>query len=136
MIKEVEADKLIEKVSQELEKMEVMKPPQWAGFAKTGVSRERPPQQKEWWYIRSASLLRKLYIEGAIGVSRLRRIYGSRKRRGHKPEHKYPASGSVIREILQQLEKAGLVKTEKRKGRMLTPKGKAFLKELAKSVAQ
>ena len=136
MIKEVEADKLIERVSQELEKMEAMKPPQWASFVKTGVSRERPPQQKNWWYIRSASMLRKLYIEGTIGVSRMRRVYGSRKRRGHKPEHKYPASGSVIREIFQQLEKAGLVKTEKRKGRMLTPKGKAFLKELAKSVAQ
>jgi small subunit ribosomal protein S19e len=136
MIKEVEADKLIERVSKELEKMEAMKPPQWASFVKTGVSRERPPQQKNWWYLRSASMLRRLYIEGAVGVSRLRKVYGSRKRRGHKPEHKYPASGAVIREIFQQLEKAGLVKTEKRKGRMLTPKGKAFLKELAKSAAQ
>jgi small subunit ribosomal protein S19e len=58
----------------------------------------------------------------------MRRVYGSRKNRGHKPERKLPASGSVIREILQQLESAGLVKTEKGKGRRITAKGKAFLK--------
>jgi small subunit ribosomal protein S19e len=134
MIKEVEADKLIEGVSKELEKMEVMKPPEWARFAKTGVCKERPPAQKNWWYVRSASILRKLYSEGPIGVSKMRRIYGARKRRGHKPEHKYPASGSVIREIFQQLEKAGFVKNEKRKGRMLTEKGRTFLKDVSKAV--
>jgi len=136
MIKETESARLIETISKELEKMEQMKPPEWARFAKTGVCKERPPTQKNWWYIRSASILRKLYVEGPAGVSRLRRVYGHRKRRGHKPEHKYPASGSVIREIFQQLEKAGLVKSEKRKGRMLTEKGKTFLKEAAKSTAK
>lgn len=133
MIKEMEAGELIEKVSHELEKMEEMKPPEWARFVKTGVCKERPPTQKNWWYIRSAAILRKLYIEGPIGVSKMRRLYGHRKRRGHKPEHKYPASGAVIREIFQQLEKAGFVKTEKRKGRVLSEKGKAFLKEIVKS---
>ncbi|MEM5872086.1 MAG: 30S ribosomal protein S19e [Candidatus Aenigmatarchaeota archaeon] len=135
MIKDVEADKLIENLAKELEKIEVMKPPEWAKFVKTGVSRERPPQQKNWWYIRSASVMRKLYLKGPIGVSRLRRIYGSRKRRGHKPEHKYPGSGAIIRNILKQLEKAGFVKTEKGKGRVLTPKGKAFMKEIAQKIS-
>ncbi|MFH1237067.1 MAG: 30S ribosomal protein S19e [Candidatus Aenigmatarchaeota archaeon] len=136
MINEVPTDKLIEKLSQELEKMEAMQQPEWARFVKTGVCKERPPSQKNWWYIRSASVLRRLYIEGPIGVSRLRRLYGSRKRRGHKPEHRYPASGSVIREIFQQLEKAGLIKNEKRKGRSLTAKGKMFLNEASKGVAK
>jgi small subunit ribosomal protein S19e len=136
MIKDIEADKLVECVSKELEKMEDMKQPEWAKFVKTGVCKERPPAQKNWWYIRSASILRRLYIDGPIGVSKLRRVYGHRKRRGHKPEHKYPASGSVIREIFQQLEKAGLVKNEKRKGRMLTAKGKAFLKDASGAVAK
>jgi len=136
MIKDVEADKLIEEVAKELEKMDVMKPPEWAKFVKTGVSRERPPQQKNWWYVRSASVLRKLYLKGPLGVSRMRRIYGSRKRRGHKPEHRYPASGAIIRAIFKQLEKAGFVKAEKRKGRMLTPKGRVFLKEVAQKIKE
>ena len=134
MIKQTEADKLIERVSREMEKMEEIKPPEWARFAKTGVCKERPPSQKNWWYIRSASILRKLSIGKPIGVSRIKRIYGGRKRRGHKPEHKYPASGSVIREVFQQLEKAGFVKMEKGSGRSITAKGKLFLKEIAKTI--
>ena len=134
MIKQVPANKLISVLAKELEKVKEIQPPEWAAYVKTGVSKERPPMQKNWWYIRSASILRKLAIEQALGVSRLRRIYGSRKRRGHKPEHKYPASGNIIRKILQQLEAAGLVKTEKGKGRMITAKGKTFVKEAAKKV--
>jgi small subunit ribosomal protein S19e len=136
MINEVEADKLIEALSKELEKMEEMKPPAWAAYVKTGVCKERPPAQKNWWFIRSASILRKLYLESPMGVSKMRGIYGHRKRRGHKPEHRYPASGAIIREIFQQLEKAGFVKNEKRKGRMLTLKGKTFLKDVSKAVSK
>jgi small subunit ribosomal protein S19e len=132
MIKQIEADKLIEEVSKELEKMEEIKPPEWAKFAKTGVCKERSPTQENWWYIRSASILRKLSLGRPVGVSRMKRSYGSRKRRGHKPEHKYPASGSVIREIFQQLEKAGLIRSEKGRGRMITQKGKMLLKETLK----
>jgi len=135
IIRQAESDKLIERVSKELEKMEEMKPPEWARFAKTGVCKERSPTQKNWWYIRSASMLRKLSLGKPIGVSRAKKIYGSRKRRGHKPEHKYPASGSVARKIFQQLEKAELVKTEKGKGRRITSKGNAFLKKIAKDVS-
>lgn len=132
MIKQAEADKLIDLTSRELEKIEDIKPPEWAKFAKTGVCKERSPSQENWWYIRSASVLRKLSLGKPIGVSRTRRIYGSRKRRGHKPEHRYPASGSVIRKIFQQLEKAGLVKTEKGRGRMISAKGRTLLKEVVK----
>lgn len=134
MIKQTEADKLIEKLSKELEKMEEIKPPEWAKFAKTGVCKERQPSHRNWWYTRSASILRKLSLGRPIGVSRTRKIYGGRKRRGHKPEHKYPASGSIIREIFQQLEKAGFAKMEKGKGRTITAKGKLFLNEIAKGV--
>ena len=99
------------------------------------MSRERHPQQPDWWYIRSASLLRTLAL-GNAGVSRLRTRYGGRKNRGHKPEHKFKASGAVIRTALQQLEAAGLVKTEKGKGRLLTPKGASFLSKAAKAAGQ
>ncbi|MCK5023668.1 MAG: 30S ribosomal protein S19e [Candidatus Aenigmarchaeota archaeon] len=134
MIKEIEPDKLIEGVSKELGKINDMKPPEWAEYVKTGVCKERVPTQENWWYIRSASILRKLSLGKPIGVSRLKRVYGSNKRRGHKPNHKYPASGSVIREIFQQLEKAGLVKMEKGKGRRITAKGNTFLKDIAKKI--
>jgi small subunit ribosomal protein S19e len=133
-INEVAADKLIEKVSKELEKMPQMKPPEWAGYVKTGVNKERVPVQENWWYLRSASVLRKISLGKSIGVSKLRKEYGSRKRRGHKRAHKYNASGSIIRKILQQLESSGLLRTEKGKGRTVTRKGKEFLKSHAGSL--
>ena len=138
-VKDVAAQELIEKVAVRLEKMEELKPPDWAGLVKTGVSRERSPSQRNWWWIRAASILRKVYLGQKIGVSKLRKVYGGRKNRGHKPEHKYKASGTVIRKILQQLETAGLVEKgkdkEKPAGRVITQKGRSFLNETAKSIA-
>ena len=128
-VSEVKASELIECAAKKMEKMEEFKPPEWSAIVKTGVDRERPPQQDNWWWIRSASVLRKIYLNQTLGVSKLRKEYGGRKNRGHKPEHKYPASGSVIRKVLQQLEAAGFVKMEKGKGRKITAKGSAFLKE-------
>ncbi|MBN2042487.1 MAG: 30S ribosomal protein S19e [Candidatus Aenigmarchaeota archaeon] len=131
---EAPAEKFVEKIAAELEKIEQIKPPEWASLVKTGVSKERPPTQENWWYLRSASVLRKIAAGKPLGVSRLRREYGSKKNRGHQPERKYPASGSIIRKILQQLEAAELVKTRKTKGRITTQKGKIFLNDIAKSV--
>jgi small subunit ribosomal protein S19e len=131
-VKDIPGEAMILKTASELKKLNEIKPPEWATFAKTGVHKERPPTQKDWWYIRSASVMRKLYIGNSIGVGRLRKVYGGRKNLGHRPEHKRPASGAVIRKILQQLESAGLVKSEKGKGRLLTPKGQSMLNKLAR----
>ena len=134
MIEDIPTSKLIEKAAEELKKINEIKPLEWAKFVKTGRHKERPPVSKDWWYIRAASILRKTYVLGPIGVSKLRRKYGGRKNRGHKPEHFYPASGSVIRKILQQLEKSTLIQQNKignRKGRILTPKGTSFLDKIA-----
>jgi small subunit ribosomal protein S19e len=133
-VKEVDTQELIIKAAAELEKIPEFKPPEWAAFVKTGVHNQRPPSQANWWWIRSASILRKVYLSQRIGVSKLRKVYGGRKNRGHKPEHKKRASGSIIREILQQHEKAGFLKMEKGKGRSITPKGQKFLDGVAKSV--
>ena len=133
-IKELPADKLIERTAHRLKGMEQFKPPEWARFVKTGVHKERAPQQEDWWHIRAAAVMRKLGIEGVIGVERLRKEYGGRKNLGHKPEHKKKASGSVIRNVLKQLESAEFVVTRKSKGRMLAPKGKSLLTEVAKEI--
>ena len=133
MMKEMNPEKAVEELAKKLEGIDSLKPPEWARFVKTGVHNERPPSQKNWWFLRSASILRKLSLGKPIGVSRLRKQYGGRKNRGHKPEHKYPASGSVISEVLQQLEASGFVKTEKGKGRMITHKGRMFIKDTLKT---
>ena len=127
-------NELINKVAEELKKVDSIKPPVWSLFVKTGVSRERPPQNKDWWYIRSAAILRSVAVLGPIGVSKLRTKYGSKKRNGHKPAHFRKSSGSIIRKILQQLEKADLIKFVEKdvhKGRVITAKGKSMLDKTA-----
>lgn len=126
--------RLIQKVAIYLKENRVIEPPPWAPFVKTGVHKERPPQDPDWWYIRAASLMRKLYIREPIGVSRLRTLYGGRHRRGHKPPKFAKGSGAIIRKILQQLEAVDLVQKVDKKGRILTSKGRELLEEAAKVV--
>jgi small subunit ribosomal protein S19e len=133
-VKDVQSEALIMRAAEQMKKMEQIKPPEWASYAKTGVDRQRPPTQDDWWYIRSAAVLRKIYIRNALGVSKLRKAYGGRKNLGHQPEHKRMASGAVIRKILQQIEAEGLVKTEKGKGRKITPKGQSFLDKIVREL--
>jgi len=121
-------NQMLERLAQKLKGMKEFTPPLWAAYAKTGMSRQRPPQNPDWWWVRAAALLRKIGTTGGLGVSRLRREYGGRKNRGHKPEHKFRGSGSVIRKLLQQLEAAGFVRKDKKKGRIITEKGTSFLK--------
>lgn len=133
-IYDIEPAELIEKTAEELKKCENIKPPQWVDFVKTGAHKERPPRRSDWWYIRAASVLRTIYKRGPIGVSKLRTKYGGKKRRGHKPEEFRKASGNILRKILQQLEKQGLVKQVEKgvhKGRIITPKGKSLLDKVA-----
>jgi small subunit ribosomal protein S19e len=127
---DVPAHRLIKSVAEKLREMEEFKPPEWAVYVKTGVHKERSPEQPDWWYTRVASIFRKIYTDGPVGVERLRTVYGGRKRRGSKPPKFAKGSGSVIREAIQQLEKAGFVDKTQR-GRFVTPKGRAFLDKVA-----
>src|SRR3989344_78734 len=95
-IYDISAQDLIKKLSNELKKSKEVKMPSWAMFVKTGVHKERPPLQIDWWYMRAASVLRRVYMLGPVGVSKLRRKYGGKQNRGHKPEHVYKASGKVL----------------------------------------
>jgi small subunit ribosomal protein S19e len=132
---EVPADRLIERLARYLkENVPEVRPPYWALFVKTGCFKEKPPENPDWWYFRAASILRKLYKAGRpVGLSELRREYGGRKRRGVRPERTYRAPGNAIRKILQQLERAQLVRRTKQ-GRVLTPQGRALLDRIALNV--
>ena len=128
---DVPGDLLVERVAQKLKVIPEIKPPEWAPFVKTGRHKERLPEQDDWWYYRVASVFRKIYIDGPVGIERLRTWYGGRKNRGHAPEHFYKGSGSIIRKALQQLEAAGFVTKVSGEGRIVTPKGRSFLDKVA-----
>ncbi len=132
---DVPASLLIEKLAAYMKSnIDNIKPPEWALFAKTGTHTQRAPDNPEWWYIRSASLLRKVYIKGPIGLEHLKSYYGGRKDRGVKPEHTRKGSGAIIRNALRQLENAGLVTTLKGRGRIVSPEGRKILDLLSTEI--
>lgn len=132
---DVSSETLITNLSKFLkENVGEVAPPTWASTAKTGSHRERPPSNPDWWYTRCASLLRKLYLHGPVGIARLRVEYGGRLRHGTHIEHSRDAGGSAIREPLQQLQKAGFIAVEAKKGRKLTPEGISLLNRVAADV--
>ena len=125
-----EPQKFNEKLAEALKQIPEIEIPKWAYFVKSGMAKERAPADEDFWYKRAASILRQLYLRGVVGVGKFRTRYGSRKRRGGRPDEFRKASGKIIRVILQQAEKAGMVeKVAKGKqfGRRLTQAGRDFL---------
>ena len=130
-VQDINPQIFISKLKEELKKFSEISPPQWAFFVKSGSHKERPPKQQDFWYIRAASILRRIYLDGPVGVERLRSYYGGKKKHRVRPARFRKASGSIIRKILQQLENAGLVEKDK-KGRKITSKGMSLLSKVAK----
>lgn len=131
---DVPANKLIPRLAEELKKIETIKPPEWAAFVKTGRHTEKSPTEEGWWFTRSAAMLRKIYVEGPVGTTRLAAMYGGSADRGSKPNKAVRGSRSISRLTVQQLEKSQLVQKEKDGGRSVTGKGRKLVDSLATQV--
>jgi len=131
-IKNIEAGKYNKLLAEALKKSGDFEVPEWVNFVKSGAHKIRPVIEEDFWYKRAASILRQIYLREIVGVERLRTRYGGRKERGSRPSEYRKSGGKIIRTILQQAEKAGLIqKAEgKKKGRQLTIKGKELLENI------
>lgn len=128
---DVKANDLI-KIAAERLKGKIDKPA-YVDFVKSGANKERVPQDPNFWYVRSASLLRHIYLNGPVGVSRLRTKYGSRKEHVVHRRHHVKSGGSVIRDSLIGLEKLKYIRSTK-EGRVITPQGRSFLDKICKEI--
>ncbi len=144
---DVPAEMLNPALADKLSGMDAISRPQWADYVKTGIHRERPPTQTNWWEMRCAALLRKVGREGPIGVNSLAQAYGGKKDNGSNPHTPAMGSRHIIRTALQQLSDAGLITMKETKsvqsvdgeqklysGRIITPAGHKLLDEVAHSV--
>ena len=132
---DVPAEKLILKVSEKLKENDKIVPPEWAEFAKTGIHTERAPVQQDWWDTRAASIMRKLYVKGPMGTSKLAGEYGGFNDRGCKPNKAVKGSRNIVRKCLIQLQDAGLLEaTQDKQGRKISPAGQKLLDNSAKEV--
>lgn len=132
---DIPASLLIERLARHLkENVDKVSPPSWVGFVKTGSHAEKQPQNADWWYVRCASVFRKIYVHGPIGTEKLREDYGGKKGSSVKPAHVAKAGKAIVRKALQQLEAAGFVETLKPKGRRVTREGRRLLQELTEEL--
>ena len=128
---DVPADELIAKLAEHLKNDKKIQAPAWSPFVKTGSHAQRIPQNRDWWYTRCASLLRKIYLHGPLGVADLTVAYGGRKKVGYNLAHHRDAGGAIVRKALQQLEASGYIVKVHGKGRIISSEGMKKLDRLA-----
>ena len=130
---DVPADVLIDKLT-EILKNEDLAAPSWTPFVKTGSHADKPPQQPDWWYTRCASILRKVYLHGPMGINDLRKVYGGGKAVGYGARNHRAAGGVIIRKAIQGLEKLGYIEKVAGKGRVISKNGMQKLDRLATEI--
>jgi len=137
---DVPAEDLIEAVAERLADDGDVEAPDWIEFTTTGVDRELPPEQDDFWSRRTASLLRKVAVDGPVGVGSLATAYGNTKggsnRYQVRPPSQSDGSRKIIRTALQQLEDADYLETEGNDGRVVTAEGRQLLDSVADDVLE
>ena len=131
---DVPAEKLILKVAEKLKGCDAIEAPAWAEFVKTGRHTEKAPAQDDWWYTRSAAILRTLYVKGPMGSSKLAAEYGGYADKGSMPNRAIKGSRNIARKCMMQLENAGYLVSVEKKGRGISPSGMSLLDNSAKEV--
>lgn len=122
--KDIPPEMLIKKLTEELSKS--VTEPDWVKDVKTGEHKIRGPTDNQWYFTRTASILRKIALMGPIGLQRLSAEYGGKTDRGSRRHHATNASRKILRSALQELERLGYVGKNK-KGRFLLPNGQKLL---------
>lgn len=131
------AEMLIEAIAEKLKEYPEVSPPEGSEFWKTAFFKELAPHDPEnFWYIRCASILRKVKKFGPIGVNKLRKFYGGRNRKGSGLNHSAKGSGKIIRLALQQLENANLLENIEKEGRVVSAEGISMLERTAYAISR
>lgn len=131
---DVPAEQLILKTAEKLKQNSAIVPPEWAEYVKTGRHTERAPSQEDWWFTRAASILRKLYVKGPMGSSKLAAEYGGFADMGTRPNCAVKGSRNIARKCMIQLEQAGYLVSKNKEGRGISPSGMSLLDNTAKEV--
>merc|ERR1712137_105831 len=111
-VKDVAADQFVIAYAAHLKRTGKCEVPKWADLVKTGQFKELAPYDQDWFFIRAASMARKIYLRQGMGVGAFKKVYGGRKSRGTLPEHYVTGSGSIARAALLQLEAMKIVEKD------------------------
>ena len=134
-VKDVPAFDFINAYAKHLKRGGKIEIPKWTEICKTAKHKELAPYDPDWFYVRAASVARKLYIRSGTGVGAFRKVYGGKNRRGTCKSRFSKASGNVIRTVLKQLEAIKVVEKDSTGGRKMTSEGQRDLDRIAGQVA-
>ncbi|KAG0587543.1 hypothetical protein KC19_2G172800 [Ceratodon purpureus] len=134
-VKDVSSHEFVRNYAAHLKRSGKIEVPVWADLVKTATFKELAPYDADWYYIRTASMARKIYLRGGIGVGAFKKIYGGRKSNGVRPSHFAKSSGSIARHCLKQLEALNIVEKDPKGGRRITSDGQRDLDQVAGRIA-
>lgn len=131
-VKDVPAQDFVVALAQHFKKSGKIELPQWHDIVKTGPFKELCPQDPDWYYVRAASMARKIYLRQGIGVGAFTKIYGGSQSNGAMPSHFARAAKGLHRHMLQQLQTIDIVaKQDGKSGRFITRQGRRELDTIA-----
>jgi len=99
-LRDISAAEFIKAYAAHLKKSNKLELPDWVDYVKTAHGREMPPLDPDWYFVRAASVVRKIYLNRGLGVGALAHWYGKAVRKTNKPQHHHRASRKVIRHVL------------------------------------
>merc|ERR1712168_685439 len=129
-VKDVNQHDFVRALANHLKKSGKLKVPDWVDVVKTAIHKELAPYDEDWWYIRTASVARHLYMRHPVGVGALCKNYGT------APSHFSKGSASIARKALQGLESVKMVEKDPSGGRRLTQTGRRDLDRIASQLKQ
>eukprot|EP00456_Euglypha_rotunda_P055174 TRINITY_DN447_c0_g1_i1.p1 TRINITY_DN447_c0_g1~~TRINITY_DN447_c0_g1_i1.p1 ORF type:complete len:202 (-),score=37.50 TRINITY_DN447_c0_g1_i1:143-748(-) len=137
-VRDVPAEDFIVELAKHFKEKGKLELPEWHDYVKTSITKEMGPLDPDWYFVRAASLTRKVYLRGGTGIGAFARVYGGRKRRNTKGRNHFQRSATgVIRYILKQLASLGLVEKQKEKrGRFITKSGQKLLDTIASQASR
>src|SRR6056300_506062 len=74
-VRDVKADAFIAEYAEHLKNSDKFELPVWSDTVKTACFKELAPYGDDWYYIRAASIARKVYLRPGVGVGMLRKWY-------------------------------------------------------------
>eukprot|EP01083_Nonionella_stella_P127114 385022_1 len=132
-VKDVNPGQWITAFAAHLKQQGSMDVPECVDYAKTGISRILPPQNPDWYYVRAAAVLRRVYLRPFTGIGGLSKVFGSTWGLS-RPLHFRTAATGILRKVLHSLEKLNLLAKSEDGGRVITKSARRDCDRIAMKV--
>ena len=140
---DVASSQFLKKLATHLKDKRLVTPKPYTSLVKCSYSNELAPIDPDWFYTKAAAVARQIYVSksSTLGVGSLRRVFAKKARRGVNTNTTSLAGGRIMRDIVQQLRKAGFVEQYKSSegatfGLLITKAGRSQMDKIAQALSK